>query len=182
MIVVSLCRPLESQVVFWMDFLMTHIDVTTTVILVGSKSDAVKPKKKLAMQIGELEMLANKYNLHPIILSSHNLTNVSALKKEISTKAKEILESSNREVPTSYLSFLESLHLSKDLVVESVFSEEILSFFHNIGEIIFDKNSGFFFLSDFGTFFSLLIIMNCCRAGVFKSRTACKINGNVHLS
>ena len=123
-----------------------HIDMAqNAVIVVGSKSDVVKPKKQLAMQVKELEMLTNKHNLQPpIILSSRNLTNVSALKKDISNKAKDILNSSSREVPVPYFSFLESLHLSKDLVVASTFSQEILTFFHNIGEVIFDKNSGKF--------------------------------------
>ena len=117
----------------------------SAVIIVGSKSDLIKPKQKLEAQVKELQMLANKYNLQPpIILSSHNLTNVSILKKEISTQAKDILNSSNREVPTSYLSFLESLRRSKDLIVATTFSEQILTFFHNIGEIVFDKNSGKF--------------------------------------
>ena len=116
----------------------------SAVIIVGSKSDAVKSREKLGIQVKELEMLADKYNLQqPIILSSHYLTNISVLKKTISTKAKIILQSSNQEVPTTYLSFLESLHLSKDLVVDaSAVSEQILTFFHNIGEIVFDKNSG----------------------------------------
>ena len=147
MVVVSLCRPLESQFVFWIDFLKNnHIDMTkSAVIIVGSKSDVIKPKKNLEAHVKELERLANKYDLQPpIILSSHNLSNVSILKKEISTKAKDILNSSNREVPTSYLSFLESLRLSKDLIVAPTFSEQVLTFFHNIGEIVFDKNSGKF--------------------------------------
>ena len=117
----------------------------SAVIIVGSKSDAVKPKKKLGIQSKELEMLANKHNLEPpIILSSHDLTNISVLKRTISSKAKDILQSSKREVPTSYLSFLESLHISKDLVVTPTVSEQILTFFHNIGEIVLDKNSGKF--------------------------------------
>ena len=157
MVVISLCRPLASQFVFWTDFLKIHkIDMTkSAVIIVGSKSDAVKPKKKLDILVEELEMLAKKHNLQPpIILSSHDLTNVSVLKKTISSKAKDILRSSIKEVPTSYLS-LESLHVSKDLVVASTYSEPILSFFHNIGEIVFDKNSGRFF--SLQSFFSTIV-------------------------
>ena len=143
MVVVSLCRPLRPQIVYWIDFLKIHIDLEQcSVIVVGSKADLLEQKKELPARENEICEIAREYNLQPpVILSSHDLTNVSALKKIISKSAQNILRAS-RDVPSSYLTFLEGLRFSKDLVVKSKVSEQCQIFFNNLGEIVYDRDSG----------------------------------------
>ena len=147
-VVIALCRPLKPQVIYWLDFLKIHIDVEQcSVIVVGNKADLLEPKKELPESVKELCEIAREYNLQPpIILSSHDLTNVSTLKKTISKSARNILNASSRVVPAVYLSFLEGLRFSKELIVKSKFSDQVLMFFNNLGEIVFERDSRRYFL------------------------------------
>ena len=144
-VVVALCRPLKPQMFYWIDFLKMHVDLEqSAVIVVGSKADLLEQKKELPAREKELCEIAREHNLQPpVILSSHDLINVSALKKTISKSSKKILRASSRDVPSSYLLTLETLRVSKDLVVKSKqFPDQVLQFFHNLGEIVFDRDSG----------------------------------------
>ena len=144
-VVVALCRPLKPQLIYWIDFLKMHIDLEQcSVIVVGSKADMIEQKQELPARGKELCEIAREHNLQPpVILSSHVLINVSALKKAISKSAQNILRASSRDIPSSYLLFLETLRVSRDLVVKSKqFQIQVLLFFNDLGEIAFDQNSG----------------------------------------
>ena len=145
MVVAALCRPLKPQIMYWIDFLKIHIDVAQcSVIVVGSKADLLEPKKELPEKTRELCEITRELDLQPpIILSARNLVNVSTLKKTISKNAQNILKV--RDVPLSCLSSLEGIRFSNDLVVKSKFPEQDLVFFNNLGEIVFDQNSGMLF-------------------------------------
>ena len=114
-----------------------------SVIVVGSKADLLEQKKELPAISKALGEITREHNLQPpIVLSSHKLTNVSALKKTISKSAQFILKSPSRDIPSSYLFFMEGLTSSKDLIVKSTFPDQVQMFFNDLGEIVFDKDSG----------------------------------------
>ena len=148
-VVFSLARDLKKQVTFWFAYLQERLNLAkASLIVVGSKADYLSAKD-LQASVNELESLLKLYNfkIRPIITSSRTLDNISTLRKTIRREAHRIIESTRSEIPNSYLSCLDYFQNGPRIIKPSgTFPDQILSFLHNIGEIVWNKSGGMFSL------------------------------------
>ena len=141
-IVLSLARELSIQLEYWLEFLTSQLPAAPKYLLVvGTKSDLLK-KPLLEERQNELQQITRQHKLSPpILVSAATLTNVSLMKTSI-TQIVNQLGSSTQTIPSEYLFMKERIKSDKRLVFQSTIKSNILSFLHNIGEIVFDKRRG----------------------------------------